>query len=44
MLPSNQSKLIEQTKSTYFPLGEAFEKQTKQLKIKQQNKLRLLNL
>ena len=29
MLPSNQQKIIEQTKFTYSPLGEAFEKQTK---------------
>ena len=29
MLPSNQSRIIEQAKFTYSPLGKAFEKQTK---------------
>ena len=29
ILPSDQSKLIEQAKFTYSPLGKAFEKQTK---------------
>ena len=29
MLPSNQRQIIEQAKFTYFPLGKAFEKQTK---------------
>ena len=29
ILPSNQQQIIEQAKSTYFPLGKAFEKQTK---------------
>ena len=29
ILPSNQQKLIEQTKFTYSPFGKAFEKQTK---------------
>ena len=28
-LPSNQQQIIEQVKFTYFPLGKAFEKQTK---------------
>ena len=27
ILPSNQKQIIEQTKSTYSPLGKAFEKQ-----------------
>ena len=26
MLPSDQSKIIEQAKFTYFPLGKVFEK------------------
>ena len=30
ILPSNRSKIIEEAKFTYFPLGKAFEKQTKQ--------------
>ena len=29
ILPSNQKQIIEQAKSTYSPLGKAFEKQTK---------------
>ena len=29
MLPSNQQQIIEQAKSTYSPLGKAFEKQVK---------------
>ena len=29
ILPSNQQQIIEQTKFTYYPLGKAFEKQTK---------------
>ena len=38
ILPSNQQQTIEQAKFTYSPLGEAFEKQTKQLKTKEKNK------
>ena len=34
MLPSNQQQIIEQVKFIYSPLGKAFEKQTKLLKIK----------
>ena len=29
ILPSNQQQIIEQAKSTYSPLGRAFEKKTK---------------
>ena len=29
ILPSNKQQIIEQAKFTYFPLGKAFEKQTK---------------
>ena len=29
ILPSHQSRIIEQAKFTYSPLGKAFEKQTK---------------
>ena len=29
ILPSNQQQVIEQARFTYFPLGKAFEKQTK---------------
>ena len=41
ILPSNQQQIIEQAKFTYSPLGKAFEKQIKQLKIKGKNRLRL---
>ena len=30
ILPSNQQQMVEQAKSTYSPLGKAFEKQTKE--------------
>ena len=36
-----QSRLIEQTKFTYSPLGKAFEKQIKTMKIKKENTLKL---
>ena len=29
IFPSNQQQIIQQTKFTYFPLGEAFDKQIK---------------
>ena len=29
ILPCNQSRIIEQAKFTYFPLGKTFEKQIK---------------
>ena len=38
ILPSNQQQIIEQARFTYSPLGEAFEKQIKQLKVKEKNK------
>ena len=41
ILPYNQHQMIEQAKFTYSPLGKAFEKQKKQLKIKEKNKLML---
>ena len=41
LLPSNQSRIIEQAKFTYSPLGKAFAKQIKQLKYKEKNKLKL---
>ena len=37
VLPSDQGRTIEQANFTYYPLGNAFEKQ-KQLKIKGKNK------
>ena len=38
ILPSDQSRIIEEVKSTYSPLGNAFDKQIKKLKIKEKNK------
>ena len=38
---SNQQQILEEAKFTYSPLGKAFEKQIKQLEIKEKNKLRL---
>ena len=38
MLSSNQEQVIEQAKFTYYPLGKAFEKQTKTIKIKENMK------
>ena len=40
ILPSNQQQIIEQAKFTYSPLGKAFEKQIKKLKIRGKNKLK----
>ena len=41
ILPSNQQQIIEQARFTYSPLGKAFEKQTKAIKIKEKNRPRL---
>ena len=41
ILPSNQQQIIEQAKFTYSPLAKAFEKQIKQLRTKDKNKLML---
>ena len=42
ILPPDESRLIEQAKFSYFPLGTAFaKKKLKQLKIKEKNKLKL---
>ena len=41
-LPSDQNRIIEKAKFTYYLLGKAFEKQTKKkLKNKEENKLKL---
>ena len=40
MLPPDQSRVIEQAKFTYCPLGKAFEKQ-KQLKTKESTRPRI---
>ena len=34
ILPSDQSRIIEQAKFTYFPLGKAFEKKKKKKRLK----------
>ena len=41
ILPSNQSRIMEQAKFTYSPLGKAFEKQIKIIEEQGKNKLRL---
>ena len=41
MLLSDLSRVIDQAKFTYSPLGKTFEKQLKQLKTKEKNKLNL---
>ena len=38
ILPPDQGRVIEQAKFTYSPLGKAFEKQIRKLKIKEKNK------
>ena len=40
-LPSNQQQIIELAKFTYSPLGKAFEKKIKTIKIKVKNRLRI---
>ena len=40
-LPPDQSRLIEQAKCTYSPLGKAFEKQMKTVQDQGKNKLKL---
>ena len=39
ILLSNQQQVIQQAKFTYSPMGKAFEKQTKQLNIREKIKL-----
>ena len=41
ILLSDQSRIIEQTKFTYSPLGKKFEKQIKAIKEQGENKLKL---
>ena len=41
ILPSDQSRIMEQAKFTYSPLGKAFEKQIKIIEEQGKNKLRL---
>ena len=42
ILPSNQQQIIEQAKFTYFPLGKAFEKQTKTIEDKGEKKIKAI--
>ena len=41
LLPSNQQKIIEQTKFTYSPLGKAFDKQVKTTEDQRKSRLML---
>ena len=41
ILLSDQSRIIEQAKFTYFPFGKTFEKQMKTIEEQGKNKLRL---
>ena len=38
-MPSNQQQIIEQAKFIYFPLGKAFEKQTKTIEDEGKNQI-----
>ena len=42
ILPSNQQQISEQAKFTYFPLGKAFEKQTKTIKGKGEKQIKAI--
>ena len=42
ILPSNQQKIIEQAKFTYYPLGKAFEKQIKTIEDQRQKQVEAL--
>ena len=42
MLPSNQQQIIEQAKSTYSPLGKAFEKQKKTIEGQGENQIKAI--
>ena len=44
ILPSDQSRIIEQVKFTYSSLSKAFKKQIKQLKNKEKNKQMLIQI
>ena len=39
ILPSNQSRIIEQAKFTYFPFSKGFEKQIKTIEDQEKNNL-----
>ena len=42
ILPSNQQQITEQAKFTYSPLGKAFEKQTKTIEDKGEEKIKAI--
>ena len=42
ILPSNQQQIIEQAKFTYFPLGKAFEKQTKTIEDQREKQIKAI--
>ena len=44
ILPCDQSRVIEQAKFTYFPLGKAFEKQTKMIEEQGEKQLKVLEV
>ena len=44
MIPSDQSRMIEQDKFTYSPLGKAFEKQIKTVKDQGKKQLEALKV
>ena len=44
ILPSNQKHIIEQTKFTYSPLGNAFEKQIKTIEDQREKQVEALKV
>ena len=42
ILPSDQSRIIEQAKFTYYPLGKAFEKQIKTIEDQGEKQIKTL--
>ena len=41
-MPSNQRQIIEQAKFAYFPLGKAFEKQTKTIEYQGEKQIKAI--
>ena len=42
ILPSNQKQIMEQAKSTYSPLGKAFEKQIKTTEVQGEKQIKAI--
>ena len=42
ILPSNQRQIIEQAKFAYFPLGKAFQKQTKTIEKQEEKQIKVI--